>query len=118
MHIVVSWLILSAAVYVTASTLTGFHVKDFKSAILVAGLFGILNYLLGGVLFVALGIATLGIGFLLGFLTMWVVNSLLLVVTDKLTDHLTIDSFGWAMGGALMISMLSVLGNWLVGMVF
>ena len=85
---------------------------------LVAGLFGILNYLLGGVLFVALGIATLGIGFLLGFLTMWVVNSLLLVVTDKLTDHLTIDSFGWAMGGALMISMLSVLGNWLVGMVF
>jgi putative membrane protein len=118
MNLIISWLVLSAAVYVTAMMLSGFHVKNFKSAILVAGLFGVLNLLLGKLLFVSIGLLTLGIGFLLAFLTAWVVNAVILVVTDKLTDHLTIDSFGWAMGGGLMISLLTNVGHWLVNSIF
>lgn len=114
MNLILSWLVLSAAVYVTAMMLSGFHVKNFKSAILVAGLFGVLNVFLGKLLFFLIGVLTLGIGFLLAFLTAWVVNAVILVVTDKLTDHLTIDSFGWALGGGLMISALTNVGYWLV----
>jgi putative membrane protein len=114
MHFLLSWLILAAAVYVTAAVLPGFHVKGFKSAIWVAALVGVLNFFLFWILFVSLGIVTLGIGFLFGFLTVWVVNAIILKLVDSLTDHLTIDSFGWALGGALMISIIGSIGNHLI----
>ena len=114
MGIFLSWLILSLAVWVTAELLPGFHVKSFGSAILVAALFGVLNYLLGWLFFVVLTIATLGLALLLAFLTRWVINAIILKITDALTDHLTIDSFGWALGGALMMSAIGTLGEWLV----
>lgn len=116
MNLILSWLVLSFAVWVTAEVLPGFHVKSFGSAILVAALFGVLNFLLGWIFFVVLTIATLGIALLLAFLTRWIVNAIILTITDKLTDHLTIDSFGWALGGALMMSVIGTLGEWLLGL--
>jgi putative membrane protein len=41
-----------------------------------------------------------------------------LVITDKLTDHLKIDSFGWALGGALVMSLVGTVGEWMVRSVF
>ncbi len=114
MSLVLSWLILSLAVWITAIVLPGFHVKSFGSAIVVAALFGILNFLLGQLFFVLLGIVTLGLAWLLAFLTRWLINALILKLTDALTDRLTIDSFGWALGGALMMSALGTLGEWLI----
>ncbi|TVP42647.1 MAG: phage holin family protein, partial [Gemmatimonadales bacterium] len=106
MSLLLSWLILSLAVWITAVVLPGFHVKSMGSAFIVAAIFGILNVLIGWLFFVIIGIATLGIGFLLAFLTRWLVNAILLKITDAVTDRLTIDSFGWALLGALMISVL------------
>ena len=63
-------------------------------------------------------VATLGIAWLLAFITRWIINAILLVITDKLTDHLKIDSFGWALGGALVMSLVGTLGEWLVRAVF
>ncbi len=107
MGLIVSWLILSLAMWVTAAVLPGFHVKDAKSAILVAALFGLLNFFLGWLLFAVFTVATLGLAWLFGFVTRWIINALLLTLTDRMTDHLKIDSFGWALGGALMISLIS-----------
>jgi len=115
MHLLLSWLVMSVAVWATAELLPGFHVKGFRSAIMVAALFGLLNFLVGWFLFAVLAVATLGIGLLLAFLTRWLVNAILLKLTDALTDHLTIDSFAWALWGALLISVLSTLGQWLIG---
>ena len=115
MSILLSWAILAFAVWVTAVVLPGFHIKGFGSAMLVAALFGVLNFLLGWIFFAVLTIATLGLALLFAFVTRWVVNAIILVITDKLTDHLTIDSFGWALGGALMMSALGTLGQWLLG---
>ncbi len=114
MELILSWLILSAAVWLTAAILPGFHVKSFGSAVLVAAIFGVLNFLLGWLLFAVLTVVTLGIAWLLAFITRWIINSILLVLTDKLTDHLRIDGFGWALGGALMMSVLGTVGEWLV----
>jgi putative membrane protein len=114
MELLLSWLILSFAVWVTAAVLPGFHVKSFGSALLVAAIFGILNFLLGWLLFAVFTVATLGIAWLLAFITRWIINAILLVLTDKLTDHLTIDSFAWALGGALMMSVIGTLGEWIV----
>jgi putative membrane protein len=112
--LILSWLILSLAVWITAMVLPGFHVKSFGSALLVAAVFGILNFLLGWLFFAVFTIATLGLAWLLAFLTRWIINAILLKLTDALTDRLSIDNFGWALLGALMMSLLGTVGEWLV----
>jgi putative membrane protein len=111
MGLLISWLILSIAVWATAAILPGFRVKDFKSAVIVALLFGLLNFLLGWLLFTVFTIATLGLAWLFGFLTRWLINALLLMLTDKVSDHLKIDGFKWALIGALVISIISTVIN-------
>ena len=118
MSLILSWLILSLAVWATAAILPGFHVKSFKGALLVGAIFGLLNFLLGWILFAVFTVATLGIAWLLAFITRWIINAILLVITDKLTDHLKIDSFGWALAGALVMSLVGTLGEWLVRSAF
>ena len=118
MELILSWLILSVAVWLTAAILPGFHVRDFGSAVLVAAIFGVLNFLLGWLLFAVFTLATLGIAYLLAFITRWIINAVLLVLTDKLTDRLHIDGFGWALGGALMMSVIGTVGEWLVRAIF
>ena len=94
MTFLLSWLVLSVAVWITAMVLPGVHVKNFGSAILVAALVGVLNFLLGWLLFAVFTIATLGIAWLLAFLTRWIINAIILKLADAMTDHLTIDGFG------------------------
>jgi putative membrane protein len=114
MTLLLSWLILSLAVWVTAMVLPGFHVKSFTSAILVAAIFGVLNFFLGWLLFAIFTVATLGLAWLFAFITRWIINALLLKLTDALTDHLRIDGFKWALLGALLMSALGTFGEWLL----
>ena len=114
MGLIISWLILSVAVWATAAVLPGFHVKDFKGAVIVAALFGLLNFVLGWLLFFVFAVVTLGLAWLLGFITRWIINALLLMLTDRMTDHLKIDSFGWALGGALVISAIAAVLQFVV----
>lgn len=102
--IIVSWLILSVAVWLTAAILPGFEVRGFFGAVKVAALFGFLNWLLGWFIFVVLGVVSLGIGFLLAFVTRWIVSAIVLKLTDALSKSLSIVSFGRALLGALLMS--------------
>jgi putative membrane protein len=113
MNLVLSWLILALAVWVTSLVLPGFHLKSSMSALLVALIFGVVNFLLGWLLFAVFTIATLGIAWLLAFITRWIIDAILLVLVDKMTDHLKIDSFKWALGGALVMSLAGTLGEWI-----
>jgi putative membrane protein len=115
MSLLLSWLILSLAVWVTAAVLPGFHVKSVGSAFIVAALFGVLNFLIGWLFFTVFTIATLGLAYLLAFITRWIINAIILKMVDALTDHLKIDSFGWTLGGAAMMSALGTFGQWLIG---
>ncbi|MFW6067726.1 MAG: phage holin family protein [Myxococcota bacterium] len=117
LELLLNWLILSVAVWVTAVILPGVHVRSFGAAVFVAALFGVLNYVLGWLLFTVIGIATLGLGFLLAFITRWVVNTLVLKLTDALTRKLDIDTWGMAFVAALVMSGIGTLGEWLLGKV-
>lgn len=114
MRLIISWLILSLAVWVTSKVLRGFRIKDGQSAFIVAAIFGLLNFLLGWLIFAVFTVATLGIAWLLAFITRWIINALLLMLTDKLTDRLKIDSFGWALGAAFLISLIGTLAQFLL----
>lgn len=114
MNLLFSWLVLSLAVWLTSAALPGFHVRDFKSAILVAALFGILNFLIGWLFFALFTVATLGIAWLLAFITRWIIDAIILKIVDSMSDRLTIDGFGWALGGALLMSAVGTLAEWLV----
>ena len=119
MGLILTWLIFSFAVWATAAILPGFHLKDGKSALLVAAIYGVLNLIIGKILFFVFAVVTLGIAWLLAFITQWIINAIVLVITDKVTDHLKIDSFGWALGGALLISIIGSFGGWVVnGMLY
>jgi putative membrane protein len=115
MGVLVSWLVLSLAVWVTARLVPGFEVKGGATgAIVVGALFGVLHWALGKLLFAVLVVGTLGLGYLLAFLTRWVVSAILLKLADALTDKLTIRSWGTALVGAAVMSLLSAVGDALV----
>ena len=114
MTILYSWLILAVAVWLTAQLLPGVKVSGIGGALVVALIFGILNWLVGWLLFVVIGIGTLGVGFILAFATRWLVMAILLKVTDLLTDKLTIRSFGWAFIAAMIMSAVGTVGEYLL----
>ena len=109
MHLLLTWLVLSIAVWLTAAILPGFRVKGFWGAIKAAAVFGTLNFLLGWLFFVVLGIATLGIGFILAFITHWIVMAVILKLSDKVSSSIEIDGFGTALIGALLMTVLDAL---------
>jgi putative membrane protein len=107
MHLLLSWLILTVAVWLTALVLPGFEVRGFKGAIVVAAIFGLLNALLGTLLFTLIGVATLGIGFLLWFITKWAVLTLLVKLTDAVSENLVVKSWQTAGLAALLMTGIS-----------
>lgn len=109
MHLLLTWLVLSLAVWLTAAILPGFKVTGFWGALKAAAVFGTLNWLLGWFFFGLLGIVTLGIGFLLGFITHWIVMAIILKLADKLSSSIKIDGFGTALLGALLMTVASEL---------
>ena len=114
MNLLLSWAVLSLAVWVTAQILPGFHVKSLGSAFGIAAIFGVLNFFLGWLFFVVFAVGTLGVAVLLAFITRVIINAILLKITDAVSDALKIDSFGWAVGGALMMSAIGTVGEWLL----
>lgn len=104
MHLLLSWLVLTVAVWLTALVLPGFEVRGFKGAIVVAAVFGLLNALLGSLLFGLIGVATLGIGFILWFVTEWVVMTLLVKLTDAISENLVVKSWQTAGLAALLMT--------------
>lgn len=110
------WAVLSFAFWLTAKIVPGFRVAGLWDAIVVAAIFGVVNFLLGTLLYYAIGIVTLGIGLLLSFLTHWFVNALLLKLTDALTSRLQVRSFGTALLAALVMSLLGMVGTYILGL--
>jgi putative membrane protein len=112
--LLISWFILSVAFWITAMILPGFEIRGFGGAIIVAAIFGIINALLGWFFFGLLTIATLGIAYLLSFITRWFINAIFLSMTSALSKHLQIKSFSWSLLGSLSISIVAAIIDWAI----
>ena len=106
MHLLLTWFLLTIAVWLTAAILPGFKVTGFWGAVKAAAVFGTLNWLLGWFFFVVLSIVTLGIGYVLAFITHWIVMAIILKLSDKLSKSIQIDTFGTALLGALIMTVI------------
>lgn len=111
MQFLISWLILSLAVWLTALVLPGVRIRSFGSAIVVAAIFGVLNFFLGWLLMLFAGVLTLGVAWLLAFITRWIIDAIFLKITDSLSDRISVDSFWWALGAALLMSAFGTVGE-------
>lgn len=109
LRIALRLLLNGVAVYTAAYVVSGVHIAGFKEAVIAGLVLGILNALLRPLLL----LITLPINLLtLGLFTL-IINGAVLAVADKLTDGLTIDTFGSAILAAVVISLV----NWILGSV-
>ncbi len=111
-RLLISWGILAFAIWATARFMPGIKVSGAGGALWVALIFATLSFLFGWLLFVFIGIGTLGLGFLFGFLTHWVVNAVLLRFTDTLTSKFQVSSWSTAFIAALIISLITFAGHY------
>jgi putative membrane protein len=106
MALLVSWIAVAVGLWLADKVLPDFEITgDWKSYALVAALLGILQFLLGWLIYVVLGIATLGLGFLFSFVTRLIVTAIVLLIVDKLSRRLTIRGFMPALLAAVIIAL-------------
>lgn len=101
--LLIRWLILTVSIVICAYVIDGIHVTGFLSAIVAAAFLGILNALLRPLLILLtlpLNILTLG-------LFTFVINAILLLMVSGVVTGLEIRGFWSALGGALIISLIS-----------
>ncbi len=109
-RILMRWAILAIAIALTAWLLPGITVlgetlsQQLTAVVIIALIFGLVNAILGPILKLltcSLIILTLG-------LFSVVINTALFYLTAQLLpNQLTIDGFWWALGGSLVISIVS-----------
>ncbi|MDT8420694.1 MAG: phage holin family protein [Desulfuromonadales bacterium] len=97
------WLILSAAIMVSAYLFPGIEVTGFGAALFAAMVLGILNAFFRPILLVL----TLPINILTLGLFTFVINAFLLMMTSGVIGGLQVAGFGSAVLGSLIISLVS-----------
>ena len=102
MQIIIRLIISTIAVLVTDLLLSGVRAEDFLTGLLVAVVLGLLNTVLRPLLILLtlpVTVITLGL-FLL------VINAGMVLLADKLVPGFEVDSFWWALGFSLVLSLV------------
>ncbi|MFW5731262.1 MAG: phage holin family protein [Desulfonatronovibrionaceae bacterium] len=105
--LLIRWLILTIAIMLCAYLIDGIQVSSFFSAFVAAAFLGILNALLRPVLL----LITLPINLLTLGLFTFVINAVLLMMVSGVVSGLEITGFWSALGGALIIGIVSWLAS-------
>ena len=104
MSLILRWLLNTVALLVVAWLVPNFYYRDLLSLAVAALVLGLLNALVRPILFVLtlpLTIVTLG-------LFLFVLNAVMLELTAWLVPGFDIDGFGWAIVGAVVLTLVSL----------
>ena len=108
MKLIIRILISTLAVLITSYFLPGVHLNNVISAIIVAVVLGCLNAVLKPILIL---FSLPAVIFTLG-LFLVVINTVLILLTDKLIDGFHVDGFWWALLFSVLLSIVtSILNN-------
>ena len=105
MHFLLRFVILAAAIWIISFVIPGVKLKNFKAALVVGGVYSLLNWVLFKLLFIItfpLQILTLGVFGL-------IMNVVLLRITDDLLDDFELSGWGASILAALGISLVNML---------
>lgn len=105
--ILVRWLVLTAAIMLTAYLLDDIHVSGFFSAFFAAAILGVLNIFFRPVLF----LLTLPINVVTFGLFTFVINAILLMMASGVITGFEVAGFWSALLGSLLISVISWILN-------
>lgn len=109
LSILIRWLINTASLFVADYFVDGIHAESTTALVIAALVLGLLNAIVRPVLFwltLPLTVLTLGL-FLL------VLNGIVLALTAWLVPGFGIDTFGSALIGALILSVIGFFTNWI-----
>ena len=105
-YILLGWLINALSVYATASI----YIKNFWAALIVALVLGLINAIIKPILvFFSIPFIIVSLG-----LFLLVINALMLMLAAAVVDGFAVSSFGWALLGSLVISLVS----WMLSSIF
>jgi uncharacterized membrane protein YvlD (DUF360 family) len=105
-HLAISWVVLTIAFLAAAAIVPGFEIKDAKSGFWVAALFAVVNVLVGWLIALLFGVATLGIACLLPGLVRFVV---VIKIVAGLTSALRVKGIFPAALAAVVMSLVAAL---------
>jgi uncharacterized membrane protein YvlD (DUF360 family) len=106
MGILITWAVTTVSLFVASQLLDGMKLKGgVVSHFFVAALFGIMNVLLGQAIYLAIGIGTLGLGFLLAFVSRLLATAFVLRIVGALTSRLSLKDFKTAFLAATIMSV-------------
>lgn len=109
MSFIVHWLVVGVALWVTTQVVGGVHISSMQTLVFAALVLGLINALVRPVITILtlpLTIITLGLFYL-------VVNGLAFGLAAALVRGFSVDGFGSAVLGALVVSIVS----WVIGLV-
>lgn len=112
-NILMSWAAATIGLWLSAQMLRGVRLTSLGDAVWAGALLGVLQWLLTGPLFVLLGIGTLGLGFLLWFVTRWVVAAIVVLLAAKLSSRLEVKGFVDALVTAFIVAATGSVLRWL-----
>jgi uncharacterized membrane protein YvlD (DUF360 family) len=111
-RLVVAWLVSALALLVAAAIVPGVSIDNFWGALLVAAVVAALNAALPPLV----ASLRLPLMLLVGFLLVLVLDALMLMAADAITDNaISVDSFGWALLTALVAAAVSLVLEVVVG---
>ena len=107
MQLLLRWLLNTIALFIVVTVVPGFSYRTVVTLAIAAAVLGLLNAIVKPILFLLtlpLTIVTLGL-FLI------VLNAIMLELTDFLVPGFDINGFGWAIVGAIVLGLVSLITN-------
>jgi len=101
MRFLINWFLYALAIGITAWILPGVHLNGVFAALFTAAILGLVNGILRPILFIftlPLTILTLG-------LFTFVLNALMVLLTQAIVPGFTVDGFWWAVIFSLLLSI-------------
>jgi putative membrane protein len=105
----ISLLVSALAVVITAYLLPGVYVKNYRNAILVALLIGLVNWLVEPVLI----FLTLPLTFITLGLFLFVINALMIMLVSAIMPSFKVKNFVWALAFSIVLSFVNGFLNWI-----
>lgn len=103
MNFIIRLLITAISAFLLSKILTGVHFDTFGSTIIFALLLGILNVFVRPILSIlSLPITIITLG-----LFSFVINALMILLTDYFMDSMYIDGFWWALLFSILLSLVT-----------